>query len=383
MYDEIKHIVNVLAIIIAFLGLAGYLNSKGGKPSGSSKTKKTDNQEDIEATGYSRPEDAGARGYGRPEDAETTGYRRTQDTESADYRQQENAETAAVTYVYTNGTYSESQPSENKSPNILKQFEYSFIPHKYEKLAAVKTGGMIGFVTLLSLVSTLCIFAVFVITYVERGGASAFLDWIPNFELRDGILSLDDDYYIKDTGYVYVYLTDQIDGFRQDDIDHIIEQGYGKAILGGSEKVVLIKNGEYFETYYTAYGDNLVLNREIVLEKLMPILWVIFVIMAIIFFVVRTFWYFGCASLYFLAALLITTLIRGKIPAGILFRTAIYAKVPMFVVTTFWTSPYLSGIFRIIITVGFMAFAIGHLLSRQRPFRTNCCNIPVKTSDPD
>lgn len=314
MYDEIKNLVSILAFAITVLGLIGYINARKNNSSGNSI-----------AAGSTHPEDLGAVGY----------------------RQ------------------------ENIRPNILKQFGYSFIPHRYEKLAAVKTGSMIGFVTLLSLASTLCILAEFIITFVARGGADAFLDWVPEFELRNGILSLEDDYFVKDTGYIYVYLTDQIDGFRQDDIKHIIEQGYGKAILGGNEKIVIIKNGEYVERYYTAFGEDLELNRKIVVEKLMPLLWVIFGIMFLVFFVGRTFWYFGCAALYFLAALLITSLFRRKIPAGTLFRVAIYAKVPMFAVTTFWTAPNLSGIFRIIVTAGFMVLAIGHLLNQNAQMTWN------------
>lgn len=301
MYDEIKNLVSILAFAITVLGLIGYINSRKNNPSGNSI-----------APGSTNPEDLG-----------------------------------------------------KTEPNILKQLGYSFIPHRYEKLATVKTGSMIGFVTLLSLVSTLCILAEFIITFMVRGGADAFLDWVPEFELRNGVLSLEDGYFVKDTGYIYVYLTDQVDGFGRDDINYVIEQGYGKAILGGSERIVLIKNGEYVERYYTAFGEDLELNRKIVVEKLMPLLWVIFGIMFLVFFVGRTFWYFGCAALYFLAALLITTIFRREIPAGTLFRVAIYAKVPMFVVTTFWTASYLSGIFRITVTAGFMVFAIGHLLNSQ------------------
>lgn len=315
MYDEIKQLVNILSFIIIVLGLIGYSNSRKNNPSGNSRATGTTNPGDWDKTGYN--------------------------------------------------TYTKTEPSQNIKPNIMKQLGYSFIPHRYEKLAAVKTGSMIGFVTLLCLVSTLCIFAGFIITFMIRGGADAFLDWVPEFELQNGILSLEDDCFVRDTGYAYVYLTDQIDGFGQDDIDYIIEQGYSRAILGGNERMVLITNREYVERYYTEFGEDLYLNRKIVVEKLMPLLWVVFGIISLIFFVGRTFWYFGCASLYFLAALLITILFRQKIPAGTLFRVAVYAKVPMFAVTTFWTAPYLSGIFRITITAGFMVFAIGHLLNRQ------------------
>lgn len=303
MYDEIKNFVSILTFIIFVLGCVGYMNSRNNKlPKGVGATRAAYN------------------------------------------------------------THPEATPSETKRPNILRQFGYSFMPSQYKKLAEVKTGSMIGFVTLLSLVSTLCIFLMFFITFVERGGADAFLDWVPEFELQNGRLSLEDDYYINDTEYGYIYLTDQIDGFRQGDIEYIMEQGYRKAILGGSERIVLIDNGQYVERYYSEFGGDLELNREIVVENLMPILWVIFGILFLVFFVGRTFWYFGCAALYFLAALLIMGLLRRKIPTRVLFRTAVYAKVPMFVVTTFWTAPYLSGIFRIAFTAGFMAFAIGYLI---------------------
>lgn len=328
MYDEIKNFVSILAFVITVFGFIGYINSRKNNPSGNSRATGNTNPEDMKITGYEQPEIA-----------------------------------ASASTAYN--TYSEIESSQNIRLNLLKQFGYSFIPHRYVKLAAVKTGSMIGFVTLLSLVSTLCILASFIITFMVRGGADAFLDWVPEFELRDGILSLEDDYYVKDTGYIYVYFTDQIDGFRQNDINHIIEQGYSKAILGGNEKIVIIKNGEYVEGYYTAFGEDLELNRKIVVKKLMPLLWVVIGIMFLIYFVGRTFWYFGCAALYFLAALLITSLFRRKIPAGTLFRVAIYAKVPMFAVTTFWTAPYLSGIFRITVTAGFMAFAIVYLLNSQ------------------
>lgn len=308
MYDEIKQVVNILSFIIFVLGFAGYINSRNNKvPGGVGATRAAHN------------------------------------------------------------TYPKATPSETKRPNILKQFGYSFMPNRYEKLAEVKTGSMIGFVTLLSLVSTLCILAGFCITFVERGGADAFLDWVPEFELRNGRLSLEDDYYMKDTGYMYVYLTDQIDGFRQGDIEHIMGQDYSAAILGGSEKIVFINNnnGQYVEVYYSEFGEDLELDRKIVVENLMPILWVIFGILFLVYFVGRTFWYFGCAALYFLAALLIVGLLHRKIPARALFRTAVYAKVPMFVVTTFWTGPYLSGIPRIAVTAGFMAFSIGYLLDSE------------------
>ena len=327
MYDTIKHFVSNLTFIMCVLGIVGIITSKINKPSGNSKN--TDNIE--------------------PEDLEKTGYEQPEITENPGT-------------IYS--TPPESEPSKSKRPNILKQFGYSFLPHRYKELATVKIGSMVGFVTLLSFVSTLCILTVFLSTFVARGGADGFLNWIPEFELRNGILSLEED-CVKGIGSSCIYLSDQTDGFTLDDMEHLYDQGYRNVLLGGREKYIIMNRRNYTDGYYTEFGDDFELNRKIVVEKLTPFLWIGFGIGHFIFFVGRTFWYFGCAALYYLAALLITTLLHRKIPTGTLFRVAVYAKVPVFVVRTFWTAFYLSGIFRITITAGLMAFAIRHLLNSQ------------------
>ena len=49
----------------------------------------------------------------------------------------------------------QNNPYQQKAPNIFKQFCLAFVPAGYDRLAKVKIGSMIGFVTLLALVATL------------------------------------------------------------------------------------------------------------------------------------------------------------------------------------------------------------------------------------
>ena len=52
-----------------------------------------------------------------------------------------------------------------KAPNIFQQFAYSFVPNLYDRLAKVKTGSMIGFVTLLVLAATLLSFVSVMVSF--------------------------------------------------------------------------------------------------------------------------------------------------------------------------------------------------------------------------
>lgn len=246
-----------------------------------------------------------------------------------------------------------------KRPNILEQFAYSFQPQRYGDLARVKTGGMIGFVTLLALASTVCIFLLFVFTYISRGGADSFWDWVPDFELRDGRLSMDEE-YVLDRRHQYVYITDETYGFRKRDVEHMAEQGYKQIILAGSERICVLSYDKYTEYAYSDLGDDLEIDREWVIAHLAPIFWVVTIIGFVVFFVGRTFWYFFCAMIYWLCALLMAAMLHKKIRTGVLYKAAVYSKVPMLVFATV-LSFSIPGILRVAITLIFLGTAVGKL----------------------
>ena len=58
-----------------------------------------------------------------------------------------------------------SNPEPVKVPNIFQQFVLAFIPPQYNRLTKVKTGSMIGFVTLLALIATILSFVVFALSF--------------------------------------------------------------------------------------------------------------------------------------------------------------------------------------------------------------------------
>lgn len=264
-----------------------------------------------------------------------------------------------------NNQFGNGAQVQQKAPNIFMQFAYSFVPPKYDSLTKVKTGSMIGFVTLFMLVITLISFVTFGLQYIIGGGVEEVLDELPDFELADGYFYIDED-YLYDEGDAFVLLTGYDEEFTYEDVKELSSMGYRTVLLVTRNKLCMLNNGEYQEYYFYQMGDNLELNKEWIINTLMPVIWVFIAIGFVFFFVFRTLWYFVCAAVYLLIAMLISLVFQKKASAGDLFRAAVYAKVPMFVVALVLSVlPFvhfsIPGVLRTVITIVIMGFAVWSL----------------------
>ncbi|MDE6404050.1 MAG: DUF1189 domain-containing protein [Lachnospiraceae bacterium] len=263
------------------------------------------------------------------------------------------------------GNYSGSVESQ-KAPNIFQQFAFSFVPTLYGRLTKVKVGSMIGFVTLLVLVATLLSFASTMSAFssIDMKELAAGL---PEFKLADGRLYMEED-FLFDEGSVFVYMTEDIDSFSYDDAAEIIDEGYRDVMLVGRDRISIMQNGEYQQLDFSDLGDSFELSREWIATSLAPIITGVIIGAYIIYFLWRILWYFLCAAVYLLFAMLIASVMGKRIPGEALFRTAVYAKVLMFVVVTFLDLIPFAAIdisvpllLRAAITTVFMGFAIAKL----------------------
>lgn len=256
--------------------------------------------------------------------------------------------------------YSSNQEPE-KAPNIFQQFVIAFIPPQYSRLTKVKTGSMIGFVTLLALIATIISYVSLAISFASFND-SGWTDAIPDFEIADGRLYIDEDFVFDESG-MYIYMTDDISGFTYDTASGIAAEGYRNVILIGRDRISLLQNGEYQQGDFSNLGSDVEISKDWIVDTLMPIMMVLLTLGYVIFFVGRVFWYFLCAAIYLLLAMLIASCMKKQLSSGELFRVAVYSKVLMFVVATFLdVLPFaflsVPFILRIAITIGFMGFAI-------------------------
>lgn len=267
--------------------------------------------------------------------------------------------------AYIHGSASDPQ----KAPNVFQQFVLSFLPPQYVRLIRVRTGSMIGFVTLLALIATIISY-VDLVSVLMPGigfGGNTWLDGIPDFAVVDGKFAIEEDFTYEESG-MFVYLTDSINGFSYDDTMAIAGEGYRNMILAGRDKLSVLQNGQFQQFDFRNLRDDIELSKDWLVNTIMPILMILITLCYIIFFGGRILWYFLCAAIYLLIALIIAGIMHKQLPGGALYRAAVYSKVPMFVISTllsviplgFSVPLYL----RIVITLIFMGVAVAQLPDR-------------------
>lgn len=264
---------------------------------------------------------------------------------------------------YMNNSYGNYNPEPPKAPNIFEQFVFSFIPPQYNRLTKVRTGSMIGFVTLLALIATIISFAETAVSFAF-GDVKEWVNQLPEFEIKGGRLHIEKDFLYDESG-MFVYLTDDIDGFSYEDAASIAAEGYQNVILAGRDSISIMQNRKYQQADFSNFGS-MEISRDWFIDTMMPLAMIGIVLGYIIYFVGRVLWYFLCAAVYLLFAMIIASIMKKQQTAGALFRVAVYSKVLMFVVAAFLSEvPFVNYsvpfMFRVAITVVFMGFAIAQL----------------------
>lgn len=261
-----------------------------------------------------------------------------------------------------------AQPPQ-KAPNIFRQFVLAFMPNQYGRLAKVKTGSMIGFVVLLALLATIIEFVRFSAVMLPLVNQLETSDTIPDFSIRNGELSLSREVIFDQDG-MFIYITDEVDKFTRQDAKFLEEKGYTQILLLSRTNMAVVNANQYQEMKWSEFGNTTAINKEWLLNTLMPIVWVFVIVGYLCYFVGRVFWYFFCAAIYLLVALIISSIMNKKVSGGALYRAAVYSKVFMFVIMTVvglipFINLLLPGILRtplrFVLTSVFMGFAISKL----------------------
>ncbi|MCM1217667.1 MAG: DUF1189 family protein [Lachnospiraceae bacterium] len=261
-----------------------------------------------------------------------------------------------------------ADPEPQKAPNIFEQFGLAFMPPKYGRLTKVKTASMILFVTLLALLSSVILFGSLALD-IASIDIEELVSHLPDFEISDGHFYIEENFLYDEEG-IFVYLTEEVEGFSYDDASQLADEGYQDILLVGRDSLSLMQNNEYQQLDFGDLGNDMDINRDWIVDTLMPFVTSLFFVGYIIFFLGRILWYFLCAAVYLLFGLVIASILHKQVSTGALFKTAVYAKVLMFVVATLFSAiPFVSFsvpfTLRVIITVVFMGFAIAKLPDQQ------------------
>lgn len=119
---------------------------------------------------------------------------------------------------------------------------------------------MIGFVTLLALAATLLSFLAVIFDFGSID-MEELASQLPDFTLADGRLYMEEDFLYDESG-IFVYMTEDIDGFSYEDAAELAAEGYQDVMLVGRDSISLMQDGQYQQADFADFGDTLEISRE-------------------------------------------------------------------------------------------------------------------------
>lgn len=267
------------------------------------------------------------------------------------------------TYNANNQMYQSYEEPER--PKFFMQFPYSFNPTKYGVLSNVKTGAMIGFVALLLAICTLISYISFAISFNNTEEFNEIMDAFPYFSVAGGEFYIEEDFEFDDPQKeVYVFLSDEYDSFSVGEAEALYDEGYDSVMLVSRTNLVMESDGEYNQLSFKDFGT-FSFDKDWIMDTLVPGLFVFVSICFIIYYIARTFWYFFCALIYMLIAMICAKIFHREFSAGVFYKTCVYAKVLMTVVACLISvlpvAISIPGFIRTMITLAMIIVAFGYL----------------------
>lgn len=255
--------------------------------------------------------------------------------------------------------------------NIFKELAlsvYSF--GSYGEFLKNRKGKVFGFGVLLMAIyfAITMLIPSLVGIFSSSSAVQTFLSDIPDFELRNGELWVDDVVEIEEDGtYVYIdtdpdyvfYDADEMEAFLYD---------YTNALLMDSEKLILKNNGEVQGYYFSDLGMDF--DKE-GLVKLIPWLYVIYVIFMILAYIWMTGWFFFGVIFVALLGMAVSSALKYHLTFGQLYLLGIYSRtLPLIVKAVVSFLPFNIPFFWLInfgLSVIVLALAIQKIKDNQPP----------------
>lgn len=222
---------------------------------------------------------------------------------------------------------------ETKKVNFFKQIFYAVSkPKKYVELTKISTGRLVGFVFLLVLLTTASSFLIPLVVNeaMGKGFTEVIEDYMPEFELKNGVLDVDGKTEVKENGTVFVVDT-TVDHYTSSDLDQYPSR-FTSVTLISKTNLVTRDNGNVQDiTFDTFKGLHL---TKPILQSFVPVMYGFILFFSMLFYLFMVAWYFLNALMYSWVGMLIQKSVGIKLPFAYLYRIAIYSKVTILLVKT-------------------------------------------------
>lgn len=250
--------------------------------------------------------------------------------------------------------------------NIFKEMVLSVYSFKsYKEFLKNKKSKVFGFGIMLMLiyfaVSTVIPLA---INAIGAGSLTKEIrEKVPDFELKDGFLQVDDVLeYESDSTYIYIDTDPEYFFYDADEMQSYL-YAYSEAVLIDSEKMIVKNNGQVRGVYFSDLGFNL--NKETLLG-LVPFFYAFIAVVLVFAYVWMTAWFFFGVLFVALIGMIVASCMKYQLTFGQLYLLGIYSRtLPLIIKAAVSFLPFNIPFF-FIINFGLSLFIIGAAIQKMK-----------------
>ena len=250
--------------------------------------------------------------------------------------------------------------------NIFKEMLLSIYSYKsYKEFLHNKKGKVFGFGLLLVLFYFMITMVVpFIGNQVKSGNlAKNIQENIPDFELRNGYLQVDDVIEYDDgSSYIYIDTDPEYYFYDADEMKEYL-YAYTNAILMDSEKAIVKSNGRVQGIYFSSLDFNC--SKE-TLIRLVPFIYVIIIVVYALMYIWMTALFFFGVLFVALLGMIVASCMKYQLTFGQLYLLGIYSRtLPLIIKAVISFLPFNISFF-FIINFGLSLLLIGCAMQKMK-----------------
>lgn len=255
--------------------------------------------------------------------------------------------------------------------NIFKEMVLSVYSYgSYKEFLQNKKGKVFGFGVMLMLIyfAVTMLIPGLVSVFAPNGGVHRVMESIPDFELKDGELWVDDVIeYDSGGNYIYIDTDPEYVFYDADEMAPYLYE-YSTAILIDSEKIIAKSNGQIQGLYFSDLDGDFSKDD---LSGFLPLFYVGFVIVMFLVYIWMTALFFFGVIFVALMGMIVASSVKSQLTFGQLYLLGVYSRtLPLIIKAILRFLPFSIPHFWIInlgISVVILSMAIRKMREEQPP----------------
>lgn len=202
----------------------------------------------------------------------------------------------------------------------------------------------------------------FVQFQVSTGGIMRIIDdFLPEFEIRDNRLWVDESYELDEDG-IYIYVDTEHEGMDSEEIGQYLRR-YDSVLIADADSLVFKGSGKIQYLDFADLGSDMQVSKSGLIDMFGPFVnLAIALILVVVFLFMEAAFFFGVLAVG-LFGMIVSSCMHANLAFGQLYKLGVYTRTTPLIIKAIFSflpfSPPFYFIFSIAISLGYLAKAIG------------------------